>query len=306
MPTPTLRDVHIEAPLSNVSIAFRNESYIGEQLFPNVKVQKKTDLYWIFEKSAWFRNEVGTRAPGTRAPRADYSISTGSYVCLVYALAKAIPDEVRENVDAPLRPDVETTEFLTDSLLRALEVRIANKTTGGSSLWANAASPSIQWSDPNSDPLGDLENAINNVTAAIGRAPNKMAMSWDVWRYLKNHPDLLDRIRYTRSNGRVEPGDLAAWTDIPSVLIGRSIYDKASEGQSASMAYIWGDGVWLGYVTNAPALLQPTAGYTVEWQARQVKRFREDQEYQDVVEVSHSTAELITASDAGTVLYNCI
>ena len=52
MPMPTVRDVHIEAPLSAISIAYRNPSYIADQIFPRVSVSKKTDYYWIFGKEA--------------------------------------------------------------------------------------------------------------------------------------------------------------------------------------------------------------------------------------------------------------
>lgn len=305
MPSPTLRDVHLDTALSNISIAYRNELYIAEQVFPVVQVQKKSDYYFIFDKGAWFRDEVAVRAPGTRAKRADYSITTGSYVCINYALAKAIPDEVRRNADAPLRPDVEATEFVTDALLRAQERRVA-ALVAGSTNWAYSSSPTTQWSSDTSDPLGDLDDAINAVVKAIGRMPNTLVMSWDVWRQLRLHPDLLDRVKYTRPSGRVEPNDLSGWLGINKVLIGTAIYDASQEGQTSSISYIWGDDVWIGYVPPAANLMTPAAGYVLQWGDREVRRFREDQERQDVVEACHYTDEVITASDAGALIYNAV
>ncbi len=306
MPTPTLRDVHIETPLTNISIKYSNGEYVGEQIFPRVTVQKKTDLYWVFPKDAWFRNEVGARAPGARAPRVDYTVTTASYVCLTYALAKAIPDEVRKNADNPMRPDVETTDFLTDKIIMAQEIRIANQTVGASSSWGYSTAASATWDLATSDPVTEIDNAVNQVIKSIGRVPNTMVMSWDVWRRLKNHPDLIDRIRYTRPGSVVTPQDWALWTGIPKVLIGNAIYNSGQEGGTWNSAYIWGKNVWLGFVSPTPALLTPSAGYLLEWENRQVKRFREDQEYQDVLECSHSTAEIISASDAGAVISNCV
>lgn len=92
--SPTRHQVHVDAPLSNISIAFRNELYIAEKVFPVVPVQKQSDLYFKFDKAAWFRDEAKVRAPGTRASRVEYSLSApGPYACVEYAAAKTVPDK---------------------------------------------------------------------------------------------------------------------------------------------------------------------------------------------------------------------
>ena len=47
MPNPTVRDVHREQYLDNISIAYRNTSLIWDQVFPVVPVEKKSDWYFI-------------------------------------------------------------------------------------------------------------------------------------------------------------------------------------------------------------------------------------------------------------------
>jgi hypothetical protein len=47
MPNYTLRDAHVDALMTNISIAYRNANYIGEQIFPRVPVQKKSDVYFV-------------------------------------------------------------------------------------------------------------------------------------------------------------------------------------------------------------------------------------------------------------------
>ena len=308
MPRPTVRDVHLEQALTQFSIGYKNETYIAPMVFPNLRVEKQSDYYFVFEKSAWFRDIVAKRAPGTRAARADYQISTASYICVNYALAKAVPDEVRANADNPLRPDTEATEFISDALLRGQEIRVANLVMAASGAsWAYAASPATQWSSSSADPLGDIEAAVNGIISTIGRQPNVAVMSWDVWRYLKNHPDLAERVKYTRPGGTPVPDDVAAWFNLDRVLIGTAIKDTSVEGAStAVMSYVWGDGFWLGYVTPRPGLQEPTAGYSLEWMNREVRRFREDQERQDILEGSHYTDEVVTASDAGAMIYDAV
>lgn len=306
MPSPTQRDVHIEAPLSNISIAYRNTEYIGDMIFPVVPVEKRSDVYFTFDKGAFFRDRVQVRAPGTRAQRASYDISTASYVALNYALAKEVPDEVRENADNPLRPDREATEFVTDALLLGQEIRVANIITASSGTWGYSSSPATQWDNDTSDPLGDIDDAVNGVVSSIGRMPNVMVLSYDVWRKLKIHPDILDRIKHTRPGGVATPEDVAGWFDISKVLVGHAIKDTSADGAAFSSAYVWGDDLWVGFVAPNPSIMTPSAGYILEWMNREVRRYREDQERQDILEASHYTDEVVSASDSGAVIYSCV
>lgn len=306
MPNPTLRDVHVDQPLSQFSQAYWNDSYIAAQVFPEVRVDNKSDVYFNFDENAFFRRRAKPRAPGTRSQRADYTISTASYLCLSYALAKEIPDEVRDNADAPLRPDFNATEFVADALMLDQEIRVAALTTGGSGLWNYSASPTTQWSSDTADPFDDIQTAQDNVIKQIGRKPNVAVMSWDVWRHLKIHPDFVDRVKHTRPGGVVMPDDLQMFFDFDKVLVGHSIYDTSDTGATPSRAYVWGDGFWLGHVPSSPALEIPAAGYCLRWGTRTVRRFRQDEERQDVIDAEEWLDELITASIAGGILYDCV
>lgn len=307
MSRPTLHDVHPQnAPLQNISIAYSNGVYIAEQVFPIVSVEKKSDFYFVYDKSSWFRNRSGPRAPGAKAPRADYGVTTASYICINDSLAKEIPDEVRDNADSPLQPDVEATEFVTDGLMLGLEIRVADIITASAGQWATAASPTTQWSSDSSDPFGDIMAGMNTLVSTIGRKPNLAVTSWDVWRFLVNHPDFLDRIKYTRPGGKLEPSDIQSWFEFDKFLIGTSLKDIAQEGKTASMQYVWGDDFWMGWVSPTPSLRTPSAGYVFTWKTRQLTRFREDQNHQDVIEIEHFTAEKVSASDAGYIIYDAV
>ena len=305
MANPTLRDVHVDQPMTRISIAYRNAAYIADQVFPIVPVEKKSDVYFVFDKASWFRNRSGIRAPGTKAPRADYGVTTASYICINDSLAKEIPDEVRDNADAPLRPDITATQFVTDALLLGQEIRVANLITACAN-WAAASNPGTKWTSDTSDPWGDIDTAIDAVVGSIGRFPNVAVMSWDVWRHLRQHPDFLDRVKHTRASGRIEATDLASWFGFEKVLIGTAVQESAQEGVTSSMSYVWGDDFWCGYVPSAPALEVPAAGYVLTWGARKVERFREEQEHQDVIAAEHYTDEIVSASDAGAGLYDCV
>jgi len=305
MATPTARDVHVDQPMTRISIAYRNADYIGNQIFPVVPVDKKSDVYFVFDKASWFRNRSSPRSPGAKANRAEYGVTTASYICINDALAKEIQDEVRDNADAPLRPDITATQFVTDALLLGQEIRVATLVTACAN-WSNASNPTTKWTSDVSDPWGDIDNAINAIVSNIGRFPNTAVMSWDVWRHLRQHPDFLDRVKHTRAGGRIEATDLASWFGFDKVLIGAAITDSAQEGATSSVSYVWGDDFWCGYVPSAPALEVPAAGYCLQWGAKKVERFREEQEHQDVIAAEWFTDEVISASDSGAGYFDVV
>ena len=143
MPTrPTAADMHIKGPLSNISIAYRNDAYIADQVFPSVPVTKQTDKYYEFDKAAWFRNEAGPRAPRTRASEGGYSLSTDSYACVPISFAALVADEEEMNADDPLSPRRTAVEFATEKIVLAKEKKIADLVFGNGSWAASARKPS--------------------------------------------------------------------------------------------------------------------------------------------------------------------
>lgn len=305
MPAPSRQDVHINRPLTNIAIAYRNDGFVGaDYLFPVIPVQKQSDLYFIFQKGAWFRDVVAKRAPGTRAKEVDYFLSTGSYLCEEYALSDVIPDEVRENADNPLRPDREAVELVTDLLQLSQEVRIANLVTTAAN-WSSSATPTTKWDQASSDPLGDVETGIETIVSLIAREPNKAVMGRQVWTHLKNHQDLLDRIKYTE-RGIITVPMLQGLFGIPSIKVGNALKNTAQEGQADNLQFVWGKHFLMVWSPQRGGLRIPSAGYVFQWKNFQTLRFRRREEFSDVVTVRHSVDERVTAPDAGYLLTNVV
>ena len=303
MPSPTERQAHIDVGLTNVSIAYRNQSYIADQVFPTISVPKATNYYWIFTKADWLRNEVAVRAPGTRARRVDFTLSKQPYVCVEQALSKGVTDELQKMADEPLRPMITATEYVTDQILKAVEIEVLGNVFGTG--WSSSATPGTLWSSDASDPLGDIETGVYTIAKAIGREPNVGVIGRSLWRYLRNHPDVIDRVKYGAAPGnpaRATGDALAALVGLDKVLIAPSIYDSAQEGAASSVDFVAGSHMWLGYVAPGAALETPSAGYVFQYLTREVNRYREDQEHQDVVEARMSWDTVITAADAGYLI----
>ena len=104
MPMLTPSQVHIDAPLTNLTIAYLQDqnNFIADKVFPNVAVSKKTDKYYIYDRANFNRTEVQARAPRTKAPRVGLSISTDSYSADVYSLSTDFDFETLANEDQAL------------------------------------------------------------------------------------------------------------------------------------------------------------------------------------------------------------
>ena len=96
---PTLDTLHVDEALTNISIAYRNEAFVAEQLLPVVPVQKRRDIYFKFSKQH-FVAEDDTYYPGSHAKRIEVDLEKrGYYDAHGHALEAIIPDEFRENAD---------------------------------------------------------------------------------------------------------------------------------------------------------------------------------------------------------------
>ena len=124
MPQPTTGDVHIDAILTNMSIAFMQDQdhFVAGKVFPTVPVQKQTDKFFTYTQDDFFRDQVQYRADGTESAGTGYGLSTDSYSAQVWALHKDIGDQVRANSDAPLSPDQDATRFITQQMLLRQEI----------------------------------------------------------------------------------------------------------------------------------------------------------------------------------------
>ena len=207
MPQPSINSVHVDAILTNISVAYlqNQDNFIADKVFPVIPVDKKSDKFFTYTKNDWFRDEAQRRAGGTESAGGGYGLSTGSYSADVFAFHKDVDDQTLYNADSPLNPLREATEFVTRRLMLRKEVQW-NTDFFAASIWGNdyagvagapGASQVKQWSDyAASDPIDDIEDAKAGILSTTGMEANTLVLGYDVFRSLKNHPDIVDRIKY--------------------------------------------------------------------------------------------------------------
>lgn len=272
---PNRSDNHIDKALTNISVKYLQDesNFIAGQVFPSVPVKKQSDRYFVYLREDWFRDDAQERAPGTESAGGDYEIdNTPTYFCRKYAFHKDVYEEDRANADDPLTPDEDAVAFVTDKILLNKENNWA-RTFFKKGVWgtdydgaATAASGKIvYWDDyANSTPIEDMTGFATDMSEVTGKRPNTLVMGRRVYDALKNHPDFLDRVKYTQK-GVVTKDLMAEMFDVERVLVANAIQNTAKKGQNANMSFILGNHLLLCYTTKTPKLKTATAGYTFVW-----------------------------------------
>lgn len=310
MPSPTGRDLHVDALLTNISIGYRNPDYIADQIFPIVPINKQSNIIPKYDQSHWFRDGAKLRAPGTKSTGGGWTVDkTDKYFCDRFSFRSEISDDDRDNADEPFNLDREATEFVTDKAQLRREIAFASDffKTG---VWGSDKVGGVdftKWSDyAASSPLVDITDYKDAVEAFIGREPNTFVLGKQVWLKLKWHPDLVDTIKYTQK-GQVSIDLFASLAEMQKVLIGRTIYTTSPEGTvEASVTYtrVWGKNAMMIYVPASPSLMTPAAGYTFIWRRVQnaiqyIKRMRDEEREVDIFEVNSYFDQKVTGARAG-------
>lgn len=308
MALPTVNDVQAVDPvLTNLLLGYMqaDDRFIASRVFKPIPVDKDSGTYYIFTKKYWFLDEMKQRAPGSDFARAGYGVSTGTYTTLQWGLEHLIPDEVRANSQVPMDLEEAGLRWLaTQSNIR--KERAFASDFIKASVWDNQDNDAAtDWDDFSSgDPVNDVLSGSKAVSDATGMKPNTLALGLIVHNALVNHPDVIDRIKYTTAatQGNIEAA-LAALFGVEQYLVGRASYNKANEGATFSGSAIIDDDALLCHVPPNPGILVPAAGYTFHWAAGgglgAVKSYYEDKSKSTVLQHSEQWDQAAVAADLG-------
>ena len=318
MPQPTSSDVHVDAILTNISIAYLQNAanMIANRVFPSVPVEKQSDKYFTYTKGDWFRDEAQLRAPATESAGSGYSLSTATYSANVYAFHKDVDDQVRANADTPISPDRDATTFVTQRMLLRQEIDWNSSyfTTGVWDTDVVGGTNFTKWSNyTSSDPITDIETGKSTILSTTGFMPNTLVLGYDAFRQLKHHPEIVDRVKYTSSE---VPGE-ATWArlfGVDRVLVAQAIKNAGAEGAADSFSLLHGKNAALYYVAPTPGILTPSAGYQFAWRGVSdgmganigISRFRLPELRADRIEAQMAWDYKVVSTDLGYFFSACV
>jgi hypothetical protein len=231
-------------------------------------------------------------------------LSLDTYYAQEHALQIPVTDEERENVDSPLAPDRDATGIVTQKIMLGREVAIKNLVTTAANYGSGLSvtlSGTSQWSDyANSDPIGVLRTAKAAIHARIFVEPNVAVIPYQVMTVLEDHPDFIERIKYSE-RGIVTSELIASIIGVNRIVVPGAGINNAAIGQPVSLGYLWGKDVVLAYVPPSPGLRVPAFGYEFNWHGQVVDRWREPPRKSDLIRCTRAyDLKLVAQGDPGT------
>ena len=218
---------HLDQFLTNYSIVYRNQDFVGPRLFPDFPVSKQNNRYPIFgfERFKAYNTE---RAPGSEANEMpSWRMSNDEYYCDGKAQKELIADELRAQWDLSVGPEVFTTETLADVIDKQREIMIYNLIMNSAVIPNTTLATTGQWSDfENSDPIAAITNVRSTILLGCTKEPNTLLVGYPVWLQLIQHPVIIDRFKSTALPlGYPSEQQLAGLFNVENFVVAKSLYD---------------------------------------------------------------------------------
>lgn len=234
--------VHSDTFLSNMSVQYANDAYIGERLVTTVPVAKRSDKYAVYPQRERFEYPDDRLGDRSHANEISESRSSGSYSVLDYGFQNFVSQDTLDNQDPVFDEMVDLVEAINEGIAFKREIRIASLLTTASNYASGNSttlSGSSQWDQAGSNPIKDIQTAISSCFTGPGATDLVGFCSLNVFNVLSRHEDILDNLKYTRG-GLVSREELARYFGLSDLLVGAARKQTANEGQTASYSRIWG------------------------------------------------------------------
>lgn len=292
--TPSNRDIEVairkgkflpHTALTNMALAYYQNAanYFAKAIFPVCHVSRSADNYYVFNKEDLLRDNWAKKPAYGKVTPVVLSEHTETYACEVEQMIMGV-DQIRETDNkrrqGPSTADPRTQR--TKAMAEQANIHQDRKFANGffkSGVWNNewtgvdSTTPAdkqfIKFSNDNSDPIKFIADRKLEMHQQTGRTPNKIAIGANVFNALRNHPGILERVKWggtTANPASVTRNVLAQLFEMDDIVVMMSIHNEARMGAEAKMDFI-GDpnALLLAYATSSPSIEEPSAGYIFTW-----------------------------------------
>lgn len=267
--------------LSNYAKEFADDqvALVGDIFCPKVPVERQSFPYLIWDRQNLIIPGSTLRAPSANAATIRRNYSTNSYFCRSHALKGAVAFEEEAY---GLGLGFSTKQHLTGDLIgrirRSREIEIANLllslsnfpngvdlSSGSNNQWDVYPAVPDEGTD-GSHPIVQVEEA-KELLRQSGIADDQMTLvlSSPCVAVLKNHPDIINRFKYTHTLGIIDIDKLSSVFGVKCVRAGAV---KASQNMTAS--WIWGSNAFLGYASPNATRDDVSCAKTFVWAGGQI------------------------------------
>lgn len=329
---PTSQSLHIDAALTDFAIAYGTDlasTFVADRACTVKPVDKESDYYYVWNKGDFYRLEMAKRADGDRSEGGGQRLSNSTYFADVWALHTKLTDRQRSAARNEIDIEAAKIRYLMHQAKLARDSQFAS-TFFTTSVWSGfsdqtgvAAGPStnqfLQWNDSSSDPIGNITDKVTDLEVAAGVPGVELigVTNSAVFNVLRNHADMLDRIKYTAGVERpaaVTPQIMAAVLGLDELIVAKAAQNTAAEGATAVMARLFGKGFLLMYRAPTPDDETPTAATLfshsefdqVTPEGAAIFQWYDESRRTTFFEAEQAFDQKVTAADLGGFFTSCI
>jgi hypothetical protein len=270
----------LNTALSNFAKEFADDDVplAGDRIFPKVPVDRQSYQYVIWDRQNLRVPGSTLRAPGGGATEIRRSYSTDTYFCRSHALKGKVPFESEAYGEGL---GFSTKQHLTGDLIgrirRARENEIATMALSTTNFPNGVTlSGGAQWDSYITTPANDTEaNVTSHPVVAMtaykailrqAAVPDNLMvliLSDPVAQALENHPDLIERFKFTNPSGNISLDQMASAFGLQPGNVVRA--SAITMNQDNVSSYIWGANAFLGYSKPNPDREDVSCGKTFVW-----------------------------------------
>jgi hypothetical protein len=297
--------------LTNLSVQYANDEYIGMMLMPEVQTPALAGRFPKYGKRDRFAAPDDTMGSNASANEVSETRTFGTYACQPYALKGHVDKLTLRNEQAPLDEMVDLTESVADDIALKEEQRILTVVTTA----ANYASGNTKtltgagiWDQAGSDPIGDIQTGVATLFSGKGQAKKLGACNLDTWNVLSRHPQILDLLKYSRV-GVAKPAEVADFFGLDGILVSAARNDTANIGQTESYSRIFGKFFAILKVAKSASIRNASFGSTFRFGPKLTRVWWDDHVGSEGgywSQVSVNEQHLVVANDTGYLISSAI
>lgn len=255
----------VDPILTEHSRGYTNAEFIGGILFPTVDMPTRAAKRIEFDRAS-FRRYKTLRSPGGNIGEISFGYAGKAVNLQQHALAAKTPQEHQDEAGEVPGIDIrrENADLVLSVIATEKEILQAQAARNAATYAATnkvALAGDDKWSDPDSDPGTQVEDAKEVVRSRIGRRPNTLVVSGGLRGKLRKHPKIIEQFKYTNST-TITDDMLKMFFDVQNFAVGDAIYDN-EDGTSVD---VWGNDAILAWVppTGQRNMKLPAFGYTYQ------------------------------------------
>jgi len=308
MTAHNLAALRVQDPvLTNLAQGYHNLELVGEVLMPTVEIDKEAGKIPKFGRLAFRLPSTVRNLRGT-SNRLDPEDITAIDVALEeHDVEYAIDYREENEAIFSLRQFALNTTQDVIALGREKEVATLaldeSKYDSGNKVTLSGTS---KITSKQADIFAMFDTGIRAVKRAIGRKPNVCVIAGDVWAALKEHPAVIEKLKYSQV-AIVTPEVFGKLIGIDTVKIGEAVYEESNQ-----LKDIWSDAIVLAYVAprsteRKGTVYEPSYGYTVRRQGGLfVDTYKENGGKLEVIRTTDIHKPHLLGASAGYLIKGCL